>query len=27
MREEMGVLNDWEKKFKAKYPVVGRVVS
>ncbi|KAH7840937.1 hypothetical protein Vadar_023558 [Vaccinium darrowii] len=25
--KEMGVLNDWEKKFEAKYPVVGRVVS
>ena len=25
--KEIGVLNDWEKKFQAKYPVVGRVVS
>ena len=25
--KEIGVLNDWEKKFEAKYPVVGRVVS
>jgi len=25
--KEMGVLNDWEKKFEAKYPVVGRVAS
>lgn len=24
--KEMGVLNDWEKKFEAKYPIVGRVV-
>ena len=24
--KEMGVLNDWENKFQAKYPVVGRVV-
>ncbi|KAK9210817.1 hypothetical protein WN943_000190 [Citrus x changshan-huyou] len=24
--KEMGVLSDWEKKFEAKYPVVGRVV-
>ncbi|XP_038886284.1 probable steroid-binding protein 3 [Benincasa hispida] len=24
--KEMGVLNDWEKKFQAKYPIVGRVV-
>ncbi|KAF3785446.1 putative steroid-binding protein 3 [Nymphaea thermarum] len=23
---EVGVLLDWEKKFEAKYPVVGRVV-
>ncbi|XP_054798211.1 probable steroid-binding protein 3 [Prosopis cineraria] len=23
--KEIGVLNDWEKKFEAKYPVVGRV--
>ncbi|XP_038700533.1 probable steroid-binding protein 3 [Tripterygium wilfordii] len=22
--KEIGVLNDWEKKFEAKYPVVGR---
>ncbi|KAM7459603.1 hypothetical protein LguiA_036597 [Lonicera macranthoides] len=25
--KEIGVLNDWEKKFEAKYPIVGRVVS
>ena len=25
--KEMGVLDDWEKKFEAKYPVVGRVAS
>ncbi|CAK9141331.1 unnamed protein product [Ilex paraguariensis] len=25
--KEIGVLNDWEKKFEAKYPVVGNVVS
>ncbi|XP_074336803.1 putative steroid-binding protein 3 [Apium graveolens] len=25
--KELGVLSDWEKKFEAKYPVVGRVVS
>ena len=25
--KEIGVLEDWEKKFEAKYPVVGRVVS
>ncbi|KAF3655457.1 putative steroid-binding protein 3 [Capsicum baccatum] len=24
--KEMGVLNDWEKKFEAKYPIVGTVV-
>eukprot|EP01018_Ginkgo_biloba_P006730 Gb_40856 [translate_table: standard] len=24
--KEIGVLEDWEKKFEAKYPVVGRVV-
>ncbi|KAH0462829.1 hypothetical protein IEQ34_010404 [Dendrobium chrysotoxum] len=24
--KEMGVLEDWEKKFRAKYPVVGRLV-
>ncbi|KAI3985760.1 hypothetical protein MKX01_030674 [Papaver californicum] len=24
--KEMGVLNDWEKKFEAKYPVIGSVV-
>lgn len=24
--KEVGVLSDWEKKFEAKYPVVGRVV-
>ncbi|CAB4265893.1 unnamed protein product [Prunus armeniaca] len=23
--KEIGVLTDWEKKFEAKYPVVGRV--
>ncbi|CAH9108185.1 unnamed protein product [Cuscuta europaea] len=23
--KEIGVLQDWEKKFEAKYPVVGRV--
>ncbi|XP_010472503.1 PREDICTED: probable steroid-binding protein 3 [Camelina sativa] len=25
--KEMNTLNDWETKFVAKYPVVGRVVS
>ncbi|XP_050364370.1 probable steroid-binding protein 3 [Argentina anserina] len=25
--KEIGVLTDWENKFEAKYPVVGRVVS
>lgn len=25
--KEMGVLNDWEKKFEAKYPIVGTVIS
>ena len=25
--KEIGVLNDWETKFVAKYPVVGRVVQ
>jgi membrane-associated progesterone receptor component len=25
--KEIGVLDDWEKKFEAKYPVVGSVVS
>lgn len=25
--KEIGVLEDWEKKFEAKYPVVGRVAS
>ncbi|KAI4376209.1 hypothetical protein MLD38_013996 [Melastoma candidum] len=25
--KEMGVLEDWEKKFEAKYPVIGRVSS
>lgn len=25
--KEIGVLNDWENKFQAKYPIVGRVVS
>lgn len=24
--KELEVLADWEKKFEAKYPVVGRVV-
>ncbi|KAI3943966.1 hypothetical protein MKW98_021269 [Papaver atlanticum] len=24
--KEMGVLNDWEKKFEAKYTVIGSVV-
>ncbi|MCL7042695.1 hypothetical protein MKW94_024648 [Papaver nudicaule] len=24
--KEIGVLNDWEKKFEAKYPVVGSVL-
>ncbi|XP_020570941.1 probable steroid-binding protein 3 [Phalaenopsis equestris] len=24
--KEMGVLEDWEKKFQAKYPVVGRLI-
>jgi len=24
--KELGVLADWEKKFEAKYPIVGRVV-
>lgn len=24
--KEIGVLIDWEKKFEAKYPIVGRVV-
>ncbi|CAA6671012.1 unnamed protein product [Spirodela intermedia] len=24
--KELGVLDDWEKKFQAKYPVVGRLV-
>lgn len=23
--KELGVLADWEKKFEAKYPIVGRV--
>ncbi|KAL2525415.1 putative steroid-binding protein 3 [Abeliophyllum distichum] len=23
--KEIGVLNDWEKKFEAKYPIVGTV--
>lgn len=23
--KEIGVLKDWEKKFEAKYPIVGRV--
>ncbi|KAE8678677.1 putative steroid-binding protein 3 [Hibiscus syriacus] len=25
--KEMGVLDDWVKKFEAKYQVIGRVVS
>lgn len=25
--KEIGVLNDWEKKYEAKYPVVGRLSS
>ncbi|XP_074584235.1 putative steroid-binding protein 3 [Curcuma longa] len=25
--KELGVLADWEKKFQAKYPVVGRLAS
>lgn len=25
--KEIGVLEDWVKKFQAKYPVVGRLVS
>ncbi|KAK3006875.1 hypothetical protein RJ639_015459 [Escallonia herrerae] len=25
--KEIGVLQDWENKFQAKYPIVGRVVS
>ncbi|XP_057433079.1 probable steroid-binding protein 3 [Lotus japonicus] len=25
--KEIGVLNDWENKFVAKYPVVARLVS
>ncbi|GFP99801.1 probable steroid-binding protein 3 [Phtheirospermum japonicum] len=25
--KEIGVLDDWEKKFQAKYPIVGTVVS
>nr|XP_016472280.1 PREDICTED: probable steroid-binding protein 3 [Nicotiana tabacum] len=25
--KEMGVLTDWEKKFEAKYPIVGTVIS
>ncbi|EXC01112.1 putative steroid-binding protein 3 [Morus notabilis] len=25
--KEIGVLNDWEKKFEAKYTVVGRLAS
>ncbi|KGN63003.1 probable steroid-binding protein 3 [Cucumis sativus] len=25
-KKEISVLNDWEKKFQAKYPIVGRVV-
>lgn len=23
--KEMGVLQDWEKKFQAKYPIIGRL--
>ncbi|KAK4486239.1 hypothetical protein RD792_008909 [Penstemon davidsonii] len=25
--KEIGVLNDWETKFQAKYPIVGTVTS
>ncbi|XP_010929184.1 probable steroid-binding protein 3 [Elaeis guineensis] len=25
--KEIGVLQDWEKKFQAKYPVVGRLAA
>lgn len=25
--KEIGVLEDWEKKFRAKYPVVGRLLD
>ncbi|VFQ68773.1 unnamed protein product [Cuscuta campestris] len=25
--KEIGVLSDWEKKFEAKYPVVGNVIQ
>ncbi|KAI3453987.1 hypothetical protein Pfo_010650 [Paulownia fortunei] len=25
--KEIGVLDDWEKKFQAKYPIVGTVTS
>ena len=25
--KEIGVLNDWENKFQAKYPVVARVLN
>lgn len=25
--KEIGVLDDWDKKFQAKYPVVGRVCN
>ncbi|WOL08618.1 putative steroid-binding protein 3 [Canna indica] len=25
--KELGVLADWEKKFQAKYPIVGRLAS
>ncbi|XP_071723942.1 probable steroid-binding protein 3 [Rutidosis leptorrhynchoides] len=25
--KEITVLNDWEKKFEAKYPVVGRYIT
>ncbi|XP_020110992.1 probable steroid-binding protein 3 [Ananas comosus] len=25
--KEIAVLNDWENKFRAKYPVVGRIAA
>lgn len=25
--KEMGVLDDWEKKFEAKYPIVGSLAA